>query len=88
MTCNPVSVGGHKYIIITVDYFTKWAEAMPTYKYDGENAAFFVFNQIITRFSIPKEIITDHGGHFQNSMMTELNTMLGFKQEHFSSFYP
>ena len=53
-----------------------------------EAAAFFVFNQIITRFSIPKEIVTNHGSHFQNNMMTELTTMLGFKQENSSSFYP
>ena len=52
---------------------------MPTYKADGETAAFFVFNQIITRFGIPKEIVTDHGSHFQNNMMTKLTTMLGFK---------
>eukprot|EP00253_Pinus_taeda_P021991 PITA_21991 len=26
MTCNPRSAGGHGYIIISVDYFTKWAE--------------------------------------------------------------
>ena len=61
---------------------------MPTYKADGETATFFVFNQIIARFGIPKEIVTDHGSHFQNSMMTELTTMPGFRQEHSSSFYP
>ena len=60
---------------------------MATYKADGETATFFFFNQIITRFDIPKEIVTNHGSHFQNSMMTELTTMLGFKQEHSSSFY-
>ena len=63
MMCNPASGGGHKYIIVVVDYFTKWVEAMPTFKDDGETAAFFVFNQIITRFSIPKVIVTDHGSH-------------------------
>ena len=85
--CNLASAGGHKYIIVVVDYFTKWVEAMPTFKADGEIVAFYVFNQIIARFSIPKVIVTDHGSHFQNSMMTELTTMLGFKQEYSSSFY-
>ena len=88
VTCNPTSAGGHKYIIVAVDYFTKWVEAMPTFKADREIASFFVFNQIIAWFSIPKFIVTDHGIHFQNSMMTELTTMLGFRQEHSSSFYP
>eukprot|EP00253_Pinus_taeda_P025969 PITA_25969 len=31
MTCNPSSVGGNGYIIVAVDYFTKWTEAMHTY---------------------------------------------------------
>eukprot|EP00253_Pinus_taeda_P030407 PITA_30407 len=34
MTCNPRSAGGHGYIIVVVDYFTKWAEAMPTLSED------------------------------------------------------
>ena len=69
MTCNPTLARGHKYIIVTVDYFTKWAEAMPTFRSDGETTAFFMFNQIIARFGIPKVIVIDHGSHFQNSMM-------------------
>ena len=54
MDCNPTSTGGHHHIIVAVDYFMKWAEAMPTVKSDGETATHFVFNQIITRFEIPK----------------------------------
>ena len=88
MTCNPMSTMGHNYIIVVFHYFTKWAEAMPTCKADGETTAFFVFNQIIARFGIPKEIVTEHGSHFQNSMMTELTAMLGFKQENSYSLYP
>ena len=88
MMCNLASAGGHKYIIVVVDYFTKWVEEIPTFKADRETVAFFVFNQINARFGIPKEIVTDHGSHFQNSMMTELTTMLGFRQDHSSSLYP
>ena len=87
MMCNPVLVGGHKHIIVIVYYFMKWVETMPTFKANVETTTFFVFNQIIARFGIPKETVTDHGSHFQNSMMTELATMLRFKQEHSSYFY-
>jgi hypothetical protein len=62
--CNPTSDWGHQHIIVAFDHFTKWVEAMPTVKYDGNTAAFFVFNQIISRFDIPSEIVTDHGSHF------------------------
>ena len=88
VTCKLASPGRHKYIIVTVDYFTKWVEEIPTFKADEETTTFFMFNQIIARFSIPKVIVTDHGSHFQDSMMTELTTMLGFRQEHSSSYYP
>jgi hypothetical protein len=63
-TCNPPSARGHRYIIIDVDYFAKWVKDMPTFKYDGETAALFLFNQIIARFGVPREIVTDHGSHF------------------------
>ena len=69
MDCNQASAGGHHHIIVAVDYFMKWAEAMPTVKSDGEIAAQFIFNQIITRFGISKELVTDHGRKFQNRMM-------------------
>ena len=88
MDCNPNSARGHHHIIVAVDYFTKWAEAMSTVKYDGEIASHFVFTQIITWFRIPKELITDHGRHFQNKMMEELASNLGYKQDHSSSYFP
>ena len=84
MDCNLASAGGHHHIIVAVDYFTKWAEAIPTVKSDGETAAHFVFNQIITRFGIPKELVPDHCLHFQNR---ELASKLGYKQDHSSSYY-
>ena len=88
MDFNPASAGVNHHIIVAIDYFTKWDEVMPTVKFDGETAAHFVFNQIITQFGIPKELVTDHGSHFQNHMMEELASKLGYKQEHSSSYYP
>ena len=65
--CRPTSTGGHGYIIVAVDYFTKWVEAIPTYAEDKNTAALFLFNHIIARFRIPRAIVTDHGLHFQNN---------------------
>ena len=66
MDCNTASAGGHHHIIVDFDYFMKWSQVMLTIKSNGEMATHFVFNQIITRFGIPKELVTDHGKHFQN----------------------
>eukprot|EP00253_Pinus_taeda_P028033 PITA_28033 len=47
MTCNPTSAEGHVYIIVTVDYFTKWVEVMPTLNNGDETATLFFFNHLV-----------------------------------------
>ena len=66
----------------------KWEEPIPVIKFDGEMAANFVFNQIITQFGILKELVTGNGKKFQNNMMAELASKLGYNKEHSSSYYP
>jgi hypothetical protein len=88
MQCKPTSAGGHGYIIVVVDYFTKWAEAMPTFLNDGRTTTLFIFNHIITHFGVPRAIVTDHGSHFKNQMMSELHAKLGFRHENSSPYYP
>jgi hypothetical protein len=88
MTCNPDLTGGHGYIIVDVDYFTKWVEAMPTFDNTGKNVAFFIFNHIITRFGVPQDIVTDHDSHFHNFMMSELTEKLGLHHDKTTPYYP
>jgi hypothetical protein len=88
MTCHPHSVGGHGYIIVAVDYFTKWAEAMPTFDNTGKTATLFLFNHIIARFGVPQAIVTDQGSHFRNFMMSELTEKLGLRHDNSTPYYP
>eukprot|EP00253_Pinus_taeda_P002396 PITA_02396 len=88
ITCNPHSAGGHAYIILAVDYFTKWAEAMPTFSADRKTTAIFVFNHIIARFGVPQVIITGHGSHFRNIMMTKLTDQRGLRHDSSTPYYP
>lgn len=88
VTHNPRSAGGHGFIIVAVDYFTKWAEAMPTLTKYGHTAVQFLFNHVISRFGVPQAIVTDHGKHFWNHMMTELTTQLGLKHDSSTPYYP
>ena len=88
MTCNPTSTGGHEYIIVAVDYFTKWAKAMPTLNNTGETATLFFFNHVVTRFGVPQAIVTNHGLHFHNHMMVKLAAKLGLSHDSSSPYYP
>jgi hypothetical protein len=82
------STRGNRYIIVVVDYFTRWVEAMLTFKDDGETTTLFLFNQIIARFDVLKDIFTDHGSHFQKKMMYKLTSNIGLRKEHSSPSYP
>ena len=88
MTINPPSSNGNHYIILAVEYFTKWVEAIPTFKKMAKLATYFLFNHVITRFSVHKKIVIDNGSHFRNSFMDEITTKLGLRQDFFSPYYP
>ena len=58
-----------------------------TFSADGKTATTFVFNHIIARFGVPQAIITDHGSHFRNVMMTELKDQLGLRHDSSTPYY-
>ena len=76
------------YIIVVVDYFTKWAEAMPTLAADSKTTAQFIFNHIIARFGVPQAIFTDHGSHFWHYVVAELTSKLGLRHNRSTLYYP
>jgi hypothetical protein len=81
MTCNPHSVEGHGYIVVAMDCFTKWAEAMHTFDNTKKNVVLFIFIHNITRFGVCQSIITNHGSHFRNFVMFELTEKLDLQHE-------
>ena len=87
-TCKPRSAGGHWLIIVVVDYFTKWDEALPRLTEDSHTAAQFLFNHVISQFGVPQAIVIDHGKHFRNHMMIELTTQLGLRHDSSTPYYP
>ena len=72
MTCNTPSSNGHKYIVFSIDYFTKWADAMPTFNNTADTATRFFFNHVISRFGVPLQLVSDHEKHFENEIFMEL----------------
>ena len=88
MTFNPTSSNGQKYIVIEVDYFTKWVEAMPTFNNTTDTTSCFFFNHVISHFGVPLQLVFDHGKHFENDIFVELSSRLGFSHEFASPYYP
>ena len=57
---------GNQYILVAVDYISKWAEAIPTRINDNQVFIMFLRENIISRFGAPRAIISDNGSHFCN----------------------
>lgn len=88
MECQPPPSNDHKYIIILVDYFTKWEDAMPTFNNLPKIATRFFLNNVITHFEILKQLVSDHITHFQDDLFQDLSHLLGFFHEFYMPYYP
>ncbi|GJW37615.1 reverse transcriptase domain-containing protein [Tanacetum coccineum] len=72
---------GNKYILVAVDYLSKWVEAKALPTNDARVVCKFL-KSLFARFGAPRAIISDRGTHFCNDQFTKV--ML--KLESFSSF--
>ncbi|KAM2340084.1 hypothetical protein ACFX1X_019593 [Malus domestica] len=57
---------GFMYILLAVDYVSKWVEAKATRTNDSKVVADFIRTNIFARFGMPRVIISDGGSHFCN----------------------
>ena len=50
----------NKYILVCTDYVTKWVEVKALFRAIEKYVVEFIYEEIFTRFGVPREIITDH----------------------------
>ncbi|GJU54820.1 reverse transcriptase domain-containing protein [Tanacetum coccineum] len=62
------SSSGNKYILVAIDYVSKWVEAQAFPASDARNVVNFL-KRLFARFGIPKALISDRGTHFCNYQM-------------------
>ncbi|XP_019242529.1 PREDICTED: uncharacterized protein LOC109222656, partial [Nicotiana attenuata] len=63
---EPATSNGHRFILVAIDYFTKWVEASSYKSVTKKVVADFVHNNIVCRFGIPQSIITDNGANLNS----------------------
>ena len=59
---------GNLYILLTVDYVSKWVEAIACSRNDANTVVGFIQRNILSRFGAPRTIISDEGSHFAKLM--------------------
>jgi transposase InsO family protein len=79
---------GNKYILICIDLFTNWVEAIPLKTETAEEVANGVFDLIISRHGCPSKILTDKGTNFTSELFKFFCKRLGITKLQTSVLHP
>lgn len=76
-----------RYILVGIDYFTKWIEVIPLPNMGQEDVIELIQKHIIYRFGIPETFTTDQGSIFTGRKMQEFAKEMGFKLLTYTPYY-
>ena len=79
---------GYLYILLSVDYVSKWVEAIPTRTNDHKVVLKFIKEHIFSRFGVPRAIISDGSLHFCNRSFEALLKKYGVTHKVSTAYHP
>lgn len=79
---------GYKFIVVAIDYCTKWSEARAIPNSAAESIVPFLYEDIFCRHGFPKEIISDRGTTFANELIKELCNKYQIKHHLSTPYHP
>jgi transposase InsO family protein len=77
-----------EYILVAVDYVSKWVEAMPCSTADAKHAKKMFTEIIFPRFGTPRMVISDGGSHFIDKIFRDLLRDMGAKHNVATPYHP
>ena len=85
---DPATARGNRYVLVVVDYLTKWSEAYPLANQTAETVAAILVEQFICRYGIPEQLHSDQGRNFESAIFTEMCSLLGIKKTRTTPLHP
>ena len=79
---------GDIYILLAVDYVSKWVEAIACPKNDAITVVGFIQRNLLSRFGAPRTIISDEGSHFSNKVFSKLMSRYRIKHMMGLAYHP
>ncbi|KAJ9552912.1 hypothetical protein OSB04_016957 [Centaurea solstitialis] len=83
----PNSNNNH-YILVAVDYVSKWVEAVACHSNDANTVVKFLHKNIFTRFGTPRALISDEGTHFVNKIMSAVLAKYDIQHRVATAYHP
>ena len=84
----PKAVGNKRYLLVSIDYFTKWVEIEPLANIRDVDAKKFIWKNIITRFGVPHTLISDNGLQFDSKTFRRYCSKLEIANRYSTPAYP
>ena len=70
---------GNQYILLAMDYISKWVEAIACQRNDANTIMGFIHRNILSRFKAPRTIISDEGSPFANKLFAKVMSRYGIR---------
>ena len=84
----PRTLTGKRYIIVAIDFFTKWVEAEAVEEADAQTVVKFLHSRIVCQHGVPQEITSDHGTEFLNDLVKEFERTYHIKHIRTTAYHP
>ena len=84
----PLTARGNRYVVVFMDYLTKWPEAFAVPDQKAETIAKLLLEEIVCRHGIPEELLSDRGANFLSTLIQEVCKLLGVKKVNTSGYHP
>ncbi|RDY01785.1 Retrovirus-related Pol polyprotein, partial [Mucuna pruriens] len=79
---------GYSYILLAIDYVSRWVEAIATKTNDARVVMYFLKSNIFCWFGVSKALISDQGSHFCNRAMPSLLHKYGVVHRVATAYHP
>ncbi|XP_059288923.1 uncharacterized protein LOC132042390 [Lycium ferocissimum] len=85
---EPSASNRYHFILVAIDYFTKWVEATSHKLVTKKVVADFVKNNLICRFGVPESIITDNGANLNCHLMKDISEQFEITHKNSIAYQP
>ena len=79
---------GFTYILLAIDYVSRWVEAISCKTNDSKVVFTFLKKNIFSRFGTPRALLSDGGSHFCNKWISQLLVKHGVKHKVTAAYHP